>query len=234
MAEKESLSELEERFNKAANHLQSLVSNLDSGQLLTFYGLYKQATAGVCDISKPNWYQVQAKQKWEAWKNLGDMKRDEAMEKYISILTDLDPKWEEDAKIGGQGWMAVSSMLNTDVQIDDRDKSFLDWVKESKEDKVKELLKANSSIINLPDNEGMLPIHWAADRGHLPTMKCLIDNGADINAQDDDGQTPLHYAASCGHIDIIEYLISIGAKSLKDRDGLTPQQVADERVAAIL
>ncbi|XP_063981621.1 acyl-CoA-binding domain-containing protein 6 [Diachasmimorpha longicaudata] len=234
MAEKESVDDLEVRFNRAANHLQSLAANLDSGQLLGFYGLYKQATVGLCDTAKPSWYQAQAKQKWEAWRSLGDMGKEEAMEKYISLLTNLDENWEHDAKIGGKAWVAVSSMVNTDDVLSDGDKTLFDWVKEGREDKVRELLLRDSSIINTPDKDNMLPIHWAADRGHIPTIKCLIEKGADINAQDDDGQTALHYAASCGHADVVEYLLSIGAKSLKDHDGLTPKQVADDRLAAIL
>lgn len=234
MAEKESLSDLEDRFNRAANYLQSLAANLDSGQLLGFYGLYKQATVGTCDTGKPSWYQAQAKQKWEAWRCLGDMSKETAMENYISALTKLDRNWEHDSKIGGRAWVAVSSMVNTDEVLSDGDKTLLDWVKENNEDKVRESLLRDAATVNAPDEDNMVPIHWAADRGHIPTIKCLVERGADIDAQDNDGQTALHYAASCGHADVVEYLLAIGAKSLKDHDGLTPKQVADERLAAIL
>ncbi|XP_011300721.1 acyl-CoA-binding domain-containing protein 6 [Fopius arisanus] len=234
MAKKGSLSDLENRFSRAADHLQSLVASLDSGQLLGFYGLYKQATVGPCDTPKPSWYQAQAKQKWEAWRSLGSMGKAEAMEKYVSALKKLNDNWEDESKIGGRAWVAVSSMVNTDDTLNDGDKTLLDWVKEGNEDKVRETLMRNSSIVNSPDESNMLPIHWAADRGHMLTIKCLIERGADIDAQDNDGQTPLHYAASCGHADVVEYLLSIGAKSLKDHDGLTPKQVADERLAAVL
>ncbi|KAK0168950.1 hypothetical protein PV327_002706 [Microctonus hyperodae] len=226
--------DIEEIFSHAANHLQSLISTLDSGQLLAFYGLYKQATVGVCDIPRPSWYQTQAKHKWEAWKALGDMSKQTAMENYISAITKLDPDWEQTPTTGIRSWIAVSCLPNTDSALSDSEKILLDWIKEGNEKKVWDILSIDASCINIPDEDGMMPIHWAADRGYVEILKCLIENGADINAQDDDGQTALHYAASCGHRDVVEYLLSVGVKLLKDNEGLTPKDIADENIIAML
>ncbi|XP_008560819.1 acyl-CoA-binding domain-containing protein 6 [Microplitis demolitor] len=226
-------SELEETFARAANHLQTMVSSLDSGQLLAFYGLYKQATVGVCDTARPSWYQTQAKYKWEAWKALGDMGKEVAMNNYIRAITKLDPDWEQEAKIGSKSWNAVSSLLKTDIELSDAEKTLLDWVKDGNDKKVWEILSTYSTSLNVPGEDGMMPIHWAADRGHLPTIKCLIENGANVDAQDEDGQTALHYAASCGHADVVKYLLSIGAKLLQDNDGFTPKDIADKDLIAM-
>ena len=29
----------------------------------------------------------------------------------------------------------------------------------------------------------MSPLHWAIDKGHLNTMKCLLKKGADVNSK---------------------------------------------------
>lgn len=226
---------LEERFDKAAKHLQTLVSELSSSELLTFYALYKQATVGPCDIPRPNWYQTQAKHKWEAWKKLGDMNRETAMDSYIHSLTKVNPTWEEDAKADLQGWVAISRLTATEDELKDTDKTFLDWVKEGNDKMVEEILNNEPKLINLPDEIGLLPVHWAADRGNVAVMERLIKKGANVDAQDQDGQTPLHYAVSCGHLDVVKYLLSIGAQSIEDNDGMTPKDIADdEHLIAIL
>lgn len=232
MAEGDSFksTDLEETFDRAARHLQTLVSELDSGQLLGLYGLYKQATCGPCDTPRPNWYQMQAKHKWESWKSLGEMSRDVAMASYIRAVGKLDPTWEEDAKCDSQAWVAVSRLPNTDAELRDIDKTFLDWVKDGSEEKVSEFLTKDLKCVLLADEDGMLPLHWAADRGHVPTIKCLVEAGADVNAKDADGQTPLHYVASCGHVEALKYLLSKGAECVEDNDGMTPKDVADEHI----
>ncbi|XP_012268532.1 acyl-CoA-binding domain-containing protein 6 [Athalia rosae] len=233
-AEDKEISDLDETFERAADHLQSLASQLDSGQLLGFYGLYKQATVGPCDTPRPSWYQTQAKHKWEAWKALGDMSKEVAMGSYIRAVGKLDPTWEKDARLGSQAWVAVSRLPNTDVELRDIDKTLLDWVKDGDADKVKDFISKDPKSINISDDCGMLPIHWASDRGNMPTIKCLAENGADLNARDSDGQTALHYAASCGHAEVVKYLLFLGAECVKDNDGMTPKDVADEQIAALL
>ncbi|XP_043259301.1 acyl-CoA-binding domain-containing protein 6-like [Colletes gigas] len=218
---------LEETFNKAASYLQTLASELNSNELLRFYALYKQATVGSCNIPKPNWYQVQARQKWEAWKNLNDMSHNVAMNNYIQELTNINPNWEEDIKSESHSWVAISRLINMEEEINDVDKTFLDWIKEGHEQKVEELLDKETRLVNVTDADGLLPIHWAADRGYVKIIELLIKKGANVNSQDGDGQTPLHYAASCGHLDVVKYLLSVGALSMDDNNGMKPKDVAD-------
>lgn len=235
MAESDlNLTDLEETFDRAAKYLQTLVSELDSTQLLGFYGLYKQATVGPCDVPRPTWYQVQAKHKWEAWKNLGDMSRETAMADYVHAVARINPSWEAEARADSSGWTCVSKLTNTDAELGDADKTFLDWVKEGNETRVRDILSGESTHVNTLDTDGLLPIHWAADRGHVDVIARLIGHGADVNSQDCDGQTPLHYAASCGHAEAVKYLLSLGARSIADNDGMTPKDVADEQLAALL
>ena len=51
-----------------------------------FYGLYKQATEGPCNVKKPSFWQVIPLAKYEAWKSLGNMDKEEAMRLYVEEL----------------------------------------------------------------------------------------------------------------------------------------------------
>ena len=31
----------------------------------------------------------------------------------------------------------------------------------------------------------MTPLYWAAEKGHVDTVRCLVDNRADINIKED-------------------------------------------------
>ncbi|XP_011506209.1 PREDICTED: acyl-CoA-binding domain-containing protein 6 [Ceratosolen solmsi marchali] len=225
--------ELQQVFNNAAAHLQSLAPQLSATQLLMFYSLYKQATCGPCYISMPSVYQIQAKRKWEAWKSLGNMSKEIAMECYINNLGKLDPTWEKDACSKIQGWAMVSKMLSTDIELNDTDKTLLDWVKDCNEEQVQIYLSHNKQDIHLKDENGMLPIHWAADRGNLQILKYLIEAGSDVNVADEDGQTPLHYAASCGHKEIVKYFLSLNVDLIKDNCGMLPKDVADQTLSTM-
>ncbi|XP_011637128.1 acyl-CoA-binding domain-containing protein 5 isoform X2 [Pogonomyrmex barbatus] len=54
--------------------------------MLRFYSYYKQATEGPCQQSKPAFWEVIKKAKWDAWTRLGNMSRTEAMNNYVEEL----------------------------------------------------------------------------------------------------------------------------------------------------
>eukprot|EP01137_Pigoraptor_chileana_P009290 Opistho-2@57314 len=80
----------EERFNIAVNAVQNLPKdgpfNPTNEQKLKFYSAFKQATEGPCDKPKPSFWDVVAKAKWEAWKGLGNMSKNDAMQAYVDNL----------------------------------------------------------------------------------------------------------------------------------------------------
>ncbi|XP_011301720.1 acyl-CoA-binding domain-containing protein 4 [Fopius arisanus] len=80
----------EEKFVAAVNVIKSLPKNgayQPSHELqLRFYGYYKQATEGPCQQSKPAFWEVVKKAKWDAWMRLGNMSRQEAMNNYVDEL----------------------------------------------------------------------------------------------------------------------------------------------------
>ncbi|EYU44470.1 hypothetical protein MIMGU_mgv1a022414mg, partial [Erythranthe guttata] len=60
---------------------------------LQLYALQKIALQGPCHGSQPMAFKVSARAKWNAWQKLGDMSREIAMEKYVSLLVKAIPGW---------------------------------------------------------------------------------------------------------------------------------------------
>ena len=55
------------------------------------------------------------------------------------------------------------------------------------------------------------PVHEAALKGNIDTLKWLLDNGAQIDAPTKEGLQPIHYACQGGHIEAVELLVNAGA-----------------------
>ena len=71
---------------------------------------------------------------------------------------------------------------------------------------VVELLLANKADVNVKDNGGYTPLHWAALGEQKDMAELLLASKADVNAWDSNGETPLHWAAVHGHKHVAELL----------------------------
>lgn len=93
----------EEVFNSAVSIVRNLpkdgpVKPSDEVRL-KFYAYFKQATHGPNDTPKPRFYQIVEVYKWDAWRRLGDMSKEDAMLNYIQELRramDLVPERDHD------------------------------------------------------------------------------------------------------------------------------------------
>lgn len=54
--------------------------------MLRFYGFYKQATEGPAVGTRPGFWDVIKRAKWDAWARLGNMSKEEAMQRYVDEL----------------------------------------------------------------------------------------------------------------------------------------------------
>ncbi len=73
---------------------------------------------------------------------------------------------------------------------------------------------------NIPDQNGIFPIHKAVENGKLQPVHILLEHGADPNVSDPKGVTPLHISYSYdGLSEISDLLISKGANP-DQRDNL--------------
>lgn len=225
----EDLSEIEQRFGRAATYLQSVVSELDQKTLLSFYGLYKQATVGPCNIPKPGIFNLQAKAKWNAWNDLSDTTKDVAMSRYVDEMEKLRPDWDDsNKKRTKEQWVSVSTFqMEGDDSVEVANKSQVDYVKEGDLDGLSKVHGLEQHL-NAVDDDGLGLIHWAADRGNTEILQFLLNSGVDINLVDPDGQTALHYASSCGHLECVKLLIKFGAdRTIKDKESQSCVDVAE-------
>lgn len=76
--------------------------------------------------------------------------------------------------------------------------------------------------IDIQDESGRTPLHYATRNGHLEVVKFLIQQGADVNVKDFGELVPLQEAVKGGYFDITKFLIQHGADvKSKDRLGNT-------------
>ena len=68
------------------------------------------------------------------------------------------------------------------------------------------------SYINVPNDDGITPLHVASMYGKLPAIQALINNGGDPFAVDSEGMTPLDYCLNDGYKDCIRYFQDLGVK----------------------
>jgi len=235
-------------FEKAAVHMKSLVGRLETEDLLFFYGRYKQARSGPCQEPKPSFFEFQAKQKWNAWTQLGNMSKEQAMQEYVDKMDEVDPGWLDKVDLSSadpdekeMSWVTVSSLArdqrDRDVSVADESKTVLDWIKEGDVERVRQSLTPDISQ-NFRDENGLGLIHWAADRGVVDIVRLVTaahthqpgEAKSVINSRDEDGQTALHYACSNGHTEVVEYLLSCDGvdTTLRDTDGFTAEDIIDE------
>lgn len=240
-------TELDEAFSAATAFVAATAADrshkVSNEVQLQLYGLYKIATEGPCTAPQPSALKMTARAKWQAWQKLGAMPPEEAMEKYLDIVTELYPSWldgsatkkKDEESSGARNADSKGPMgpvFSTFISEEESENELkLDEIHAfAREGDEENLLKCIESgvPVNVKDSEGRSPLHWAVDRGHLSITKLLLSRNADVNAKDLEGQTALHYAAVCERGDIAEFLVKHGADvEIKDNEGDCPRDVCE-------
>ncbi|KAK7309168.1 hypothetical protein RJT34_05690 [Clitoria ternatea] len=91
-------TELEKRFGAAVAFVGSksnlnLIVNLSNDAKMKLHGYHRIATQGPCQEPQPMVLKFSARAKWTAWRQLGIMTPEQAMEHYISLLSESIPNW---------------------------------------------------------------------------------------------------------------------------------------------
>eukprot|EP01119_Soliformovum_irregulare_P022680 TRINITY_DN7812_c0_g1_i1.p1 TRINITY_DN7812_c0_g1~~TRINITY_DN7812_c0_g1_i1.p1 ORF type:complete len:234 (-),score=40.52 TRINITY_DN7812_c0_g1_i1:82-783(-) len=223
---------LTQEFEEASRFLSKNSNlSLDNEQKLQFYGLYKQATVGPCNTSRPAFWDMTGKAKWDAWKSVEALTKEDSMRTYIETLTSIFPGWiineeipESMRSVGEtETGFAVSRPVVEQDNIPESEKGLPYWTSMGDVEKVRAFLQKEPGSINQKDVEGRAALHYACDRGSLQLTQILIENGADINLQDEEGMTPAHYAGVIEAKEIWDFLIEKGADlHIRDNDGNPP------------
>ncbi|KAF9940181.1 hypothetical protein BGZ75_004332 [Mortierella antarctica] len=76
-------------FNAAAEKVKTLKKATPEEQL-KLYGLYKQATLGDCNTTRPDgWLEMAPKAKWDSWNAKKGTSQEEAEKLYIAYVEEL-------------------------------------------------------------------------------------------------------------------------------------------------
>jgi diazepam-binding inhibitor (GABA receptor modulating acyl-CoA-binding protein) len=83
------MSDLQTRFETAAQEVQQLPSRPDNSTLLKLYALYKQATQGDISGKRPGFTNPVGRAKHDAWAKVKGTSAAEAMQAYVDLVERL-------------------------------------------------------------------------------------------------------------------------------------------------
>ena len=86
--------------------------------------------------------------------------------------------------------------------------------------------------VNKADDQGMMPLYVASEKGHCNVVEELLRGGADVNKANAYDATPLSVAIQSGHHDVVDALLRGGADVNKAiRDGSMLRYMASRKGA---
>ncbi len=86
------MSDLESRFETAAQEVQQLPRRPGNDVLLKLYAYYKQATVGDVSGSRPGMTDFAGRAKYDAWTRLKGTSKEQAMAAYVNLVDELKGK----------------------------------------------------------------------------------------------------------------------------------------------
>ena len=81
-------------FLTAADYVKKLKTTPTNDELSVLYGLYKQATVGDINITKPVFFNFKESKKWDSWNQYKGMDRYDSEVKYIMTVNELIQKYD--------------------------------------------------------------------------------------------------------------------------------------------
>ena len=80
---------LQSQFEQALADSKNLPERPDNMTLLKIYALYKQASAGDVEGSRPGFTDMIGRAKYDAWDALKGTAKEAAMQQYVDLITEL-------------------------------------------------------------------------------------------------------------------------------------------------
>ncbi len=84
---------VQEDFASAQVQVKQLPKTPSAPELLELYALYKQATAGDAQGSRPGMLDVRGRAKYDAWSKRQGMTQEDAMQAYVACVNTLRAKY---------------------------------------------------------------------------------------------------------------------------------------------
>jgi acyl-CoA-binding protein len=79
-----------DKFADAQERVKKLTERPSNDQLLDLYALYKQATTGDVEGSRPGMLDMKGRAKYDAWAGKKGIKPDDAKKKYVALVDKLE------------------------------------------------------------------------------------------------------------------------------------------------
>ncbi|NIP17995.1 MAG: acyl-CoA-binding protein [Xanthomonadales bacterium] len=83
------MTDIDARFQRAAEAAESLPDRPDNDTLLQLYALYKQGSVGDVSGEKPGFFDFVGVAKYEAWEQLRGLAGEEARQRYADLVESL-------------------------------------------------------------------------------------------------------------------------------------------------
>ena len=85
-------------------------------------------------------------------------------------------------------------------------------VRHFKDHFIHQRLLEHGADINVQDQFGHTPLHWASFNGVLRVVHQLLDRAADVEVKNDEGKTVSQDEADRGYDEVVELLRELGGK----------------------
>jgi acyl-CoA-binding protein len=89
MNTQEKTMSLQAQFDQAVADSKNLPERPDNMTLLKIYALFKQASAGDVEGKRPGFTDMVGRAKYDAWDGLKGTSKDDAMQQYVDLITEL-------------------------------------------------------------------------------------------------------------------------------------------------
>ncbi|KAI3623852.1 ACB1 [Malassezia furfur] len=93
---------VEEQFKKAVELIQGMPKNspvkVSQDVQLKVYSLYKQATVGDVNTSRPGMLDISGRYKWDAWNKLKGKSSEDAKKEYVQTFFEMFEPYKDDAE----------------------------------------------------------------------------------------------------------------------------------------
>lgn len=134
----------------------------------------------------------------------------------------------DDGRFLVSGWEDDLNDIDSNRNPEEKtEKSFMKAAEDGKLERIKALLKVNSTLIHITDKDGYTPLHRACYGNHVEVVRFLLEKGADIGAKTDVKWEPLHSCCHWNHKKAGATLIQWGADvNAESEGGQTPLHIA--------